>query len=249
MQSGLKVEDLFRAERTGAEIAEGGKVSVESPQPVNVWFRPPASYQVLQTRAEDEPEDTGPGKGSLARQVDRIGHLRISQAYSGDSSDLGAEVDSACVRDVDHGTEEGQLPGKVPVFIPAIEGQRFVEAELVLADGRHPNAHVASVGQVDLGDLLCALGAIAAGDDGFCLIHSKTGPFHIVRKHSAGGSHHLRMFHEKPFSNSEVLRIEIEIVIDEEQDVFVASPGQDSVALACQAQGGLEEGHVGKLVD
>jgi hypothetical protein len=43
------------------------------------------------------------------------------------------------------------------------------------------------------------------------------------------------MFHKEPFSNLEVLRVEVEIVIDEEQDVFVASPGQDRVALAGQA--------------
>src|ERR1700733_8650550 len=123
MPSGLKVEDLFRAERTGAEIAEGSKVSIESSQPVYVRFRPPASDQVLQTGAEDESQHMGPAKGSLASQVDRIGHLRISQPHPGDSSDLGAEMDSACVRDMDHGTEEGQLPGKIPVFIPAVEGQ------------------------------------------------------------------------------------------------------------------------------
>src|ERR1700677_3103584 len=171
MPIGLKIEDLFRAERTDAEIAEGGEISVEPSQPVNVWFRPPASDQVLEAGADDELEGMGPAKGSLAGEVDRIRHLGISLAHSGDSSDLGAEMDSARVRDMDHGTEEGQLPGKIPIFIPAIEGKRFVEAELVLADGSQADAHIASVGQVGIGDPLFAFGAIAAGDDGFCLLH------------------------------------------------------------------------------
>ena len=165
MPNGSKVEDLFRVEPTGAEIAKGGKISIESPQPVDVCFRPPAADQVFQAGAEDEPEDEGPGEGSLAGEVDRISHLRIPQAYSGDSPNLGAEVDSACVGDVYHGTEEGQLPGKIPVFIPAIKGKRFVEAELVVSDGSQADAHIASVGQVGIGDPLFALTAIAAGDD------------------------------------------------------------------------------------
>jgi hypothetical protein len=53
----------------------------------------------------------------------------------------------------------------------AIEGKRFVEAELVLADGSQADAHIASVGQVGIGDPLFAFGAIAAGDDGLCLLH------------------------------------------------------------------------------
>ena len=146
MPNGLEVEDLFRAKPTGAEIAESGKISIESSQPVNVCFRPQASDQVLQAGADDKSEDMGPAEGSLAGEVDRIRHLRIPQAHSRDASNLGAEMDSACVGNMHYRTEEGQLPGKVPVFIPAIKWKCLVEAESVLTDGSHADAHVASVG-------------------------------------------------------------------------------------------------------
>src|ERR1700678_2202100 len=121
MPNGLKVDDLFRAERAGEQIAARGKISAKSSQAVDVCFWSQAANQVLQAGADDELEHMRPGEGSLAGQVDRIGHLRVSHADSGDTADLRTEMNSACIRDVNDGPESGQLPGEIPILVPPIQ--------------------------------------------------------------------------------------------------------------------------------
>src|SRR5271156_5066027 len=99
MRNGLKVDDLLRVEGAGEQIAEGGEVSAESSQAIDVCFRRQTSHQVFQAWADDEPEDQGPAKGSFPRQIDRVRYLHVSHAQAGAASDLGAEVYSAGVRD------------------------------------------------------------------------------------------------------------------------------------------------------
>src|ERR1700733_12523374 len=202
MPNGLKVDDLCRAERAGEQIAEPGEIPTKPAQPVDVCFWSQTANQVLQAGADDELEHMRPGEGSLARQVDRIGHLGISHADSGDAADLGAEMNSACIRDVNDRPENGQLPGEIPVLVPSIQREGLIEAEIVLSDGSQAEAHVTSVSEEDRADLLLALSAAAGGDDRFSLDDGEPGALHIVCKHPAGGSHHIRVLLEKALSDS-----------------------------------------------
>src|SRR5450631_3091715 len=165
MRNGLKVDDLLRAEGAGEEIAEGGEVSAKSSQPVDVCFRRQTTHQVFQAWADDELEDAGPGEGSLSRKIDRIGHLHVSHAQSCTASDLGAEVDSAGIRDVHKRSEGRDLPGEIPVLVPSVQGQGLVEAEIMLADSRQTETHIAAIGEEGRGDLLLGLGVVSAGYD------------------------------------------------------------------------------------
>ncbi len=102
MPNGLKIDDLFRAKRTSKKIAKRGEIAAKSSQPIDVCFWRKTPHQVLQAGANDELEHIGPGESSLSRKIDRIGHLRVSHTDSGDAANLGAEVDSAGIRDVNN---------------------------------------------------------------------------------------------------------------------------------------------------
>src|ERR1700732_3072157 len=102
MPNGLKVDDLCRAEGPCEQIAKRGKISAKSSQPVDVCFWSETAHQVLQARADDELEHMRPGKGALAGEVDRIGHLRVSHTDSGNAADLGTQMDSACIGNMYH---------------------------------------------------------------------------------------------------------------------------------------------------
>src|SRR5271170_3451597 len=115
MPNGLKVDDLCRTERTGEKITERGEITAKSSQPIDVCFWRKATHQVFQAGANDEPEDMGPGKGSLSRKIDGVGHLHVSHTHSSATPDLGAEVNSACIRDVHNRPERRQLFGEIPI--------------------------------------------------------------------------------------------------------------------------------------
>ncbi len=165
MPNGLKIDDLLRAERTREEMAEGSEISAKSSQPIDVRFRRETTHQVFQAGANNELEDMGPGKGSLARKVDRVGHLHVSHAHSGAASDLGAEMHSAGIRDVHDRPEGRQLTGEIPILVPSVKRKGLVEAKIVFADGSQAEAHITAVSEEDRSDPLLALGACTAGHD------------------------------------------------------------------------------------
>ncbi len=76
------------------------------------------------------------------------------------------------------------------------------------------------------------------------MLHGETGSFDIIRQHSPGGSHYTRILCEKALGDLQVLRVEIEIIIDEEQNIVVAGQGEDCVSLPGESQFGLDKGHV-----
>ena len=101
MRNGLKVDDLLRAEGAGKEIAERGEISEKSSQSIDMCFRRQTTHQVFQAWADDEPEDKGPAEGSFSRKIDRVRHLHVSHAHSRAASNLGAQVHSTGIGDVD----------------------------------------------------------------------------------------------------------------------------------------------------
>src|SRR6202012_180938 len=110
--------------------------------------------EIFQAGTDDELEYMGPGKGAFSRKVNGICHLRVAHAGSGDSSDLGAEMDPAGVRDVDHASDGCHLARKIPIFVPAVERKGFVEAKGMFPNRSQPQAHIASIRQIDGSDLL-----------------------------------------------------------------------------------------------
>jgi hypothetical protein len=128
MLNGLKIDDLLRAEGAGEEIAEGGEISAKSSQAIDVCFWRQTTHQVFQAWADDEPEDEGPAEGSFPRQIDRVRYLHVSHAPASAASDLGAEVHSAGIRDLDQRPKGRDLAGEIQVLVTSVERQGFVEA-------------------------------------------------------------------------------------------------------------------------
>src|ERR1700693_1661618 len=101
----------------------------------------------------------------------------------------------------------------------------------MFADSGQTEAHVAAVGKKGRSDSLLAAGAVVGGYNRLRLLHSETGSFDIIRQHCSGGSHYTRILHEKALGDFQIMRVEIEIIIDEEQNVVVAGQGEDCVSL------------------
>ncbi len=140
------------------------------------------------------------------------------------------------------------MTGEIPILVPSIKRKGLIEAKIVLSDGSQAEAHIASVSEEGGGDPLFALRAGAAGHDRLCLGHGQTGSLYIVSQYSSGGSDYIGILRKKALGDLQVLRVEIEIIIDEKQNVVVASQSKDGISLPGQPQWGLYEGYVGKVV-
>src|SRR5690242_17023902 len=144
--AGLEIQNSFRYHAAGDKISQSEDIAQQSSAPVNIRLWSCRPHDVHRHVAGDVA-DGAPQRVSLAlsEQIERVCNLRVAQFEAGTAPKLGAKVNPVSLAKLHNVTTRRHLAGQVNIFLPAVQWQTLVEAEVMLPQRRQPDRHVAPI--------------------------------------------------------------------------------------------------------